>query len=85
MGIDVLEPSNWRISDAQLIMFAHDQEVRSTGGPRFEAKEDGLDQVRDCFAYQHPVLFMNVSHVDRPPFVPRPPDLASTDMTGHRT
>jgi hypothetical protein len=70
--------------DAQLTVVAHDQDVRSTAAPRFQAGGDGLDQIHDGFAHQHPIAFTQVSHVDRPPFVQRPPDqLLNFGFVGH--
>jgi hypothetical protein len=56
------------------MMVAHDHDVRSTAGPRLQAGRDGLDQIHDRFAHHYPIAFTQVSHVDRPRFIPRPPD-----------
>jgi hypothetical protein len=56
------------------MMVAHDHDLLSTAGPRLPAGRDGLDQIHDRFAHPLPFVFTKVPHVDRPRFVPRPPD-----------
>ena len=65
-------------------MVAHDHDVPSTAGPRFQARRDRLDQIHDRIAHHHPIVFTQVSHVDRPRFVPRPSDqLLNFGCVGH--
>jgi len=66
------------------MMVAHDHDVPSTAGPRLQAGRDRLDQIHDRIAHHHPIVFTQVSHVDRPRFVPRPSDqLLNFGCVGH--
>jgi hypothetical protein len=70
-GFERNHPLRFAQFDAQLMMVAHDRDVPSRAGPPRQAGRDRLDQIHDRFA-NDPIVFTQVSHVDRPRFVPRP-------------
>jgi hypothetical protein len=42
--------------DAQMMMVAHDHDVRSTAGPCLQAGRDGVNQIHDRFAHKHSIV-----------------------------
>ena len=83
-GFECNHPSRLAQFDAQLMMVAHDHDVPSTAGPRLQAGRDRFDQIHDRIAHHYPIVFTQVSHIDRPRFVPRPSDqLLNFGCVGH--
>src|SRR3984885_10830031 len=83
-GFECNHPSRLAQFDAQLMMVAHDHDVPSTAGPRLQAGRDRFDQIHDRIAHHYSIVFTQVSHIDRPRFVPRPSDqLLNFGCVGH--
>jgi len=43
--------------EAQLMMVAHDHDVRATAGPRLQTGRDTFNQIHDRFVHKHPIIF----------------------------